>query len=131
MKKVNFKLMSVFLMICLCTGFISCGGDDDDSIDNASSSGVINGIDPKLFIGHWSFNGNIAPSFTLYSDGTCDVELVSGYDTKGTWAFNSQTNVLALSTGFTGTVKVLTAEVLSIEWTSVKYGTMVSTWNKR
>lgn len=103
--------------------FSSCSSDEDNN-----DASVVDGIDTSLLPGIYDFNGNIAPDFTLYKDGTCDVD--GNTSTKGKWTYNKSTHVLLVDT-HVYTIKLLTKESLVAEWTSVKYGTSVSSWERR
>lgn len=50
MKKNLFSLLSILFMAAVCTGFASCGGDDDDGSKNAAYD--------KMILGEWVINVN-------------------------------------------------------------------------
>lgn len=121
------------LVISTVLAFSSCNKDDDgiNSDENNGGSTIVDGIDTSLIPGMYDFNGNIAPSFILYKDGTCKIESngLSGSITKDKWTYEKTTHVLLVGT-HVYTIKLLTSEKLVAEWTSVKYGTSVSSWNR-
>lgn len=125
MRKTDFTKV-LFLTICLCfPAFLSSCNDDNSD----STPSIINGINSNLLPGHYEFSGNIRESFTLYKDGTC----MYGNE-EGIWQYNEQTNVLVINLTNGGasayTIKLLTEETLTAEWSSVKYGIMTSSWKR-
>lgn len=119
--------MMLVLVLGSTTTFTSCGDDDkDDSVVNPSTP-IVDGINPALIPGEYEFNGNIAPSFTLFKDGTCDISTTS---TKAKWTYEKTTHTLLVGS-HVYIIKLLTEESLVAEWTSVKYGTSVSSWNRK
>lgn len=110
------RVISLTLALALCLGLAACGG----------------GSLEKQLIGSWYRNGQTTsnrdggkgPSFTLYSDGTC--EIATEYGT-GTWAVVNG-NQLKL-TNFYGETETATIESLEngrltldtgVFWNSVK-----------
>lgn len=131
--RVN-KIWSILamLVLVLSTTVIlnSCGKDSEDGNNNDDHpSTIVDGIDSSLIPGVYEFNGNIAPSFSLFKDGTCEIRS-NGHSssiTPGKWTYEKNTHVLLVGT-YVYTIKMLTKESLVAEWTSVKYGTSVSSW---
>ena len=58
-KKNIFRLMAILMVATLCTGFASCGDDDDD---NGISSPIVN---------TWVSTKNANETFTFQSNGKC------------------------------------------------------------
>lgn len=124
-KKMKKTLKLTMLFVAVLTGlvcFTSCG-DDDENKDVT----IANGIDVALLPGQYSFNGNIAPSFTLYKDGTCDIN--GNSSSKEKWQYEKSNKILLVGT-HVYTVKMLTKDKLVAEWSSVKYGISTTSWER-
>lgn len=118
---VALLLMSLF---CTPICFSSCSDGNSDS-----TLTIANGIDASLLPGHYEFGGNIRENFTLYKDGTC----IYG-DQEGVWQYNEHSCVLVMNLTDASisayTIKLLTNESFAAEWSSVKYGTIISSWKR-
>lgn len=130
----------LLLVATLCLlSFSSCSNEDKDEDPNEPelpTSTIINGIDLSLLPGHYEFGGNIAPSFTLYSDGSCETYSTgaSTNNDTGRWTYDRESKILVLlmdgSSNHTYTVKSLSETSITAEWSSVKYGNFTSTWER-
>lgn len=126
--------MMLTLVLGTAVAFTSCGDDDKDEVNNTiiiPQDPIVDGINAALIPGMYEFNGNIAPSFILYRDGTCDIQNngLSGDITKDKWSYEKTTHILMVGTHVYN-VKLLTKDKLAAEWTSVKYGTSLSSWKR-
>lgn len=119
MKNLFKQILMIVTVLMTVSCFVSCGSDDDNE---TNESNISDGIDYALLPGHYEFNGNIAPSFTLYEDGTCEYN-----SKKANWSYNKTTNVLLMDVNVY-TILMLTKDNLVAKWTSVKYGTNTSSW---
>lgn len=113
-------MMMFVLVFGMVFTFSSCSSDDD----NATTT---EGINSSLIPGQYVFNGNIAPDFTLYKDGTCYISTSNTSNDK--WSYNKSTQTLLVGT-HVYKILMLTEENLVAEWTSVKYGTSTSSWKR-
>lgn len=122
------------LVATLCMlSFVSCGDDKDEP--ELPVSTIVNGIDTSLIPGYYKFDGNIAPSFKLYHDGSCKTYsygTASGGD--GTWTYDKESKILVLimdgCPNHTYLVKSLTDKSISLEWSSVQYGNFTASWER-
>ena len=115
---------------------MSCGGDDNDSANNTNDSNfgeTTSEVANRDLLASWHYSGSSQsiPSFDLMSDGKCHVSTnANGTGTNCTWAYDTETKVLAISgyPSYALTIKLLTSNMLSAEWSSIKYGTRIDTW---
>ena len=126
--------MSLLIAAFCMLSFSSCGDDNDEP--KHSTSTIVNGIDISLLPGYYYFSGNIAPSFSLFHDGTCETYStgLSTVDDTGKWTYDKENKILLLmmdsSSNHTYTVKSLSDIAITMEWSSVKYGNYTSTWER-
>lgn len=113
----------------------SCGDDEKDEPELPTPT-IVNGIDLSLLPGYYAFDGNIAPGFSLYHDGTCETYStgLSTTDEDGTWIYDKDAKILILQMrrggSHTYTVKSLTETSITMEWSSVKYGNYTASWER-
>lgn len=127
------------MVVCMSVCLASCGDDDDNGgltpNENGSEEPMGNStekVENRELLGYWYFNGNIAHSFLLYSDGTGIMyDKDSSNSHSVTWFYDTENKILAFSDGYTLTIKLITSDMLSAEWSSVKYGTRTDTWIKK
>lgn len=137
------KFINGLLWLSLITfslSVASCKDDSDDPTDpnepDLPASTIVNGIDLSLLPGHYEFSGNIAPHFTLYSDGSCETYSsgTSTSDDTGKWTYDREGKILVLlmdrGVNHTYTVKSLSESSITAEWSSVKYGNYTATWTR-
>lgn len=126
--------MVMLLALGTAIAFSSCSKDSEEENDNKSdhSSTIVDGIDISLIPGIYEFNGNIAPSFELYKDGSCEIHNngLSGSITYEKWSYDKTTHVLLVGT-HVYTIKLLTENSFAAEWTSVNYGVLLSSWIRK
>ena len=100
MKKVK-KVLSVLCCVVLLIGvFAACSG----------------GGYKKKLVGSWHYEGEMEPSFVLYSDGTCEIDGEYG---EGQWEVVND-NVLKLTNYY--------GETSTAEIRSVKGGKLTLSW---
>ena len=124
-------LLTIMTVAVLSMGFVSCGDDDESSMSGGNFGKTTEEVENRDLLGYYYFSGNIAPSFALWSDGTVSGSSGNGYSFSATWAYDTENKILAFSDGHAFTVKLLTSEMMSAEWSSVKYGTRVDTWSRK
>lgn len=90
MKRIGIKMMAVSYMIMLLLSFSACGGKA--SLENQLK-------------GSWYLPGNDIPAFTLYDDGSCEIDGEYG---TGTWSVVNE-NQLKL-TNYYGETETATIE---------------------
>lgn len=97
--------------------FSSCNKSTDRNSTSplSSVSSSTSGYDMSLFCHDWYYQGHDSPSFTLYSDGTCDI---SGTYGTGTWAIVNS-NILKV-TDYYGSS--WTKEIFSVSDTELVLG---------
>lgn len=126
--------MSLLIATFCLLSFSSCGDDKDEP--ELPTSTIVNGIDISLLPGYYYFSGNIAPSFSLFHDGTCETYStgLSTVDDYGNWTYDKENKILLLmmnsSANHTYTVKSLSDVAITMEWSSVKYGNFTSSWER-
>ena len=135
--KTMFRSLLFSAIILLSMTFTSCSKDDEQF-------GIIGSSDnAEMIIGEWYFTGNIAPSLVLNADGSCAIYYGSSSirnDGTGNWVYEKDSRTLvciiynsdgSVNTSFTYSVKALTDQILTAEWSSVKYGTRTDTWIRK
>lgn len=123
MKKLFWTVLVIMMAASMSVNLTSCGDDDEAASGTGNVGNTTEKIKNRDLMGYWEFNGNIAASFWLRSDGTCKVESL-----EHKWAYDTETKTLAITGGYTYIIKLLTSDMLSAEWSSVKYGTRTDTW---
>lgn len=123
MKKLFWTVLVIMMAASMSVNLTSCGDDDEAAPGTGNIGNTTEKIKNRDLMGYWEFNGNIAASFWLRSDGTCKVESL-----EHKWAYDTETKTLAITGGYTYIIKLLTSDMLSAEWSSVKYGTRTDTW---
>lgn len=125
--------MSLLFIIGTVICVVSCGsGEDINNEANEENDVIVDGIDVSLLRGSYEFNGNIAPSFILYKDGTCEIMTPTAKGTiteAGEWSYQKQTRVLKVGT-YIYTIQMLTTESLVAEWSSIEYEEFTSSWKR-
>lgn len=138
-KNLFWSILTMVMVVCMSVCLASCGDDDDNGgltpNENGSEEPMGNStekVENRELLGYWYFNGNIAHSFLLYSDGTGIMyDKDSSNSHSVTWFYDTENKILAFSDGYTLTIKLITSDMLSAEWSSVKYGTRTDTWIKK
>lgn len=127
--------MMLLLITTFSLALVSCGDEKDEPEIPAST--IVNGVDISLLPGDYVFGGNIAPHFSLYEDGSCETYSTgasTSHDT-GSWTYDTESKILVLrmdrGVNHTYTVKSLSENSITAEWSSVKYGNFTSSWNRK
>ena len=123
MKKFFWTVLVIMMATTMSVNLASCGDDDETVPGTGNVGNTTEKIKNRDLMGYWEFNGTIAPNLWIKSDGICEV---NGAEQK--WAYDTETKTLAITGGYTYIIKLLTSDMLSAEWSSVKYGTRTDTW---
>ena len=113
------------------------------SKDDEQFGRIVNSDNAERIIGEWYVTGNLALALVLNAEGSCAIYYGSSAirnDGTGNWVYEKDSRTLvciiynsdgSVNTSFTYSVKALTDQILTAEWSSVKYGTRTDTWVRK